>query len=66
MIFKVAVNVTGLKKDSATDAVVWKTAFAQIDGRAEAHAEVFSKGLIAPQITACADFGCTPCHYEAK
>ena len=66
MFFKVAVNVTCLKENAATDAVVGKSPFAQIDGGAEAHAEVFSKGLVAPQIAACADFGCTPCHYEAK
>jgi len=66
MIIKVAVNVTCLKENATTDAVVGKSPFAQIYGGAEAHAEVFSKGLIAPQITTRADFGCTPCHYEAK
>jgi hypothetical protein len=56
MIFKVAVDVCGLVKNTATKAVVRKPPFTQIYSRAEAHAEVFSKGLIAPQIATRAYF----------
>ena len=66
MIFEVAIYISSLKKYGAADTVMRETAFAQIYGRAEAHAKVFSKGFISSQVAARADFGCTSCHYEAK
>ena len=66
MIFEVAVDVTDLVKNAPADSIVIKTTLSEIYGRPQAHAEVFGKGLVAPQVTARADLWCASYHYEAK
>jgi hypothetical protein len=63
MVFKVTVDVAGLVEDPAPEAVVRKSAFAQINGGPQAHTKVCGEGFIASQVTAGAYWKYNAFHY---